>query len=96
MAMGVPVVTSSVAAGGVDAQAPAHLLVADSPDELCAAVLRVIEQPDERRRLSLAGRERVLSHHSWAQSMQRLDRMIERCIAGFGASRLAAAQGQAG
>ncbi len=96
MAMGVPVVTSSIAAGGVDAQAPAHLLVADTPEATCAAILRIIEQPDERRRLSLAGRERVLSHHSWAPSMQRLDRMIERCVANFGAGRLAATQGQPG
>jgi sugar transferase (PEP-CTERM/EpsH1 system associated) len=96
MAMGVPVVTSSIAAGGVDAQAPAHLLVADTPDEMCTVILRLIEQPDERCRLSLAGRERVLSHHAWAPSMQRLDRMIERCIANFGAGRLAATQGQPG
>src|SRR5207248_2686226 len=31
MAMGVPVVTSSVAAGGVDAQPPEHIVVADEP-----------------------------------------------------------------
>jgi sugar transferase (PEP-CTERM/EpsH1 system associated) len=34
MAMGVPVVTSSPAAGGVDAEAEQHLLVADSPRTL--------------------------------------------------------------
>ena len=98
MAMGVPVVTSSIAAGGVDAQAPEHLLVADGPEETCAAILRILEQPEERRRLSLAGRARVLSHHSWEQAMQRLDRMIERCVAGKGngARNPAAALGQAG
>ncbi len=96
MAMGVPVVTSSVAVGGVDAHAPAHLLVADTPGDICDAVLRVIEQPDERRRLSLAGRERVLSHHSWAQAMQRFDRMMERCVDSFGANKLRTAQGQPG
>jgi sugar transferase (PEP-CTERM/EpsH1 system associated) len=94
MAMGVPVVTSSVAAGGVDAQAPAHFLVADTPEQTCAAILRILEQPDERRRLALAGRERMLSHHAWANSMERLDRIIERCIAGFDSRKLPETQGK--
>jgi sugar transferase (PEP-CTERM/EpsH1 system associated) len=93
MAMGVPVVTSSIAAGGVDAQAPEHFLVADSPADTCAAILRVLEQPGERQRLSTAGRERMLSHHAWPHSMQRLDRIIERCIAGFDPKRLPVTQG---
>jgi sugar transferase (PEP-CTERM/EpsH1 system associated) len=83
MAMGVPVVTSRIAAGGVDAQAPAHLLVADTPQETAQAILRVIENPAERERLAFAGRQRMLSHHAWPNSMQRLDRIIDRCIAAF-------------
>jgi glycosyltransferase involved in cell wall biosynthesis len=79
MAMGVPVVTSRVAAGGVDAEAETHLLVADSAQEITRSVLRIVENPAERRRLALAGRQRMLSHHAWARSMQRLDGIIERC-----------------
>ncbi len=81
MAMGVPVVTSRVAAGGVDAEPEAHLLVADTPAEIAAAVLRVTGDPVERRRLAQSGRERMLSHHDWARSMQRLDAIIESCLA---------------
>jgi polysaccharide biosynthesis protein PslH len=80
MAMGVPVVTSSAAAGGVDAEAGQHLLVADGADEIARAVLWIIEQPAERVRLAAAGRDRMLSHHAWPRSMQRLDRMIENCL----------------
>ena len=79
MAMGVPVVASRVAAGGVDASAPEHFLVASTPDEYRAAILRIIEDPAERRRLSISARERMLSHHAWERSMQRLDGIIERC-----------------
>ena len=81
MAMGVPVVTSRIAAGGVDASAPAHFLVGSTPDEYAAAILTVVEDPVERRRLALAGRARMLSHHGWEQSMRRLDDIIERCLA---------------
>jgi len=80
MAMGVPVVTSRIAAGGVDAEAPAHLLVADTPAELAAAIFRIVESPVERERLATAGRERMLSHHAWPRSMERLDAIIERAV----------------
>jgi len=85
MAMGVPVVTSSVAAGGVDAQAPEHFVVADSPTDLADAVLRIAHNPQERQRLAQAGRERMLSHHAWPRSMTRLDGIIQTCLAQHGA-----------
>jgi polysaccharide biosynthesis protein PslH len=85
MAMGVPVVTSGVAAGGVDAVAGEHLLVADSPAELAAAIERICSDNAERQRLAEAGRARVLSHHAWAHSMKRLDGIIERCVSTFAA-----------
>jgi len=81
MAMGVPVVTSSAAAGGVDAEPERHLLVADTADEIAAAVLRIVENPAERARLAESGRARMLSHHAWAASMKRLDGIIAGCLA---------------
>jgi len=81
MAAGVPVVTSAVAAGGVDAVAGEHFLVARGHEEQAAAVLGILENRAERQRLANAGRDRMLSHHSWHRSMQRLDNVIERCVA---------------
>jgi polysaccharide biosynthesis protein PslH len=81
--MGVPVVSSRTAAGGVDAIPGEHLLVASTPAEYRDAILRVLNDPAERARLSAAGRARVLSHHGWPSSMQRLDRIIERCTGAF-------------
>jgi sugar transferase (PEP-CTERM/EpsH1 system associated) len=83
MAMGIPVVTSRVAAGGVDASSPEHFLTASTPEEYAAAILGIIENPAERGRLSLAGRKRILAHHDWKTSMQRLDGIIARCLAGM-------------
>ena len=83
MAMGVPVVASRIAAGGVDAVAGEHLLVASTPVEYRDAILRILDDPTERARLATAGRARVLSHHAWPSSMLRLDRIIERCTAAF-------------
>ena len=83
MAMGVPVVTSRAAAGGVDAEAESHFLVADSADDIAQAVLRIVEDPAERARLAAAGRARMLSHHAWPRSMVRLGGIIERCVSQF-------------
>ena len=87
MAMGVPVVTSSIAAGGVDAEAEKHFLVADTPEAYAAAIARITSDPVERRRLAEAGRARMLSHHAWPASMARLDRIIGRCITQFQESK---------
>jgi sugar transferase (PEP-CTERM/EpsH1 system associated) len=84
MAMGVPVVTSGAAAGGVDAQNVEHFLVADTPSGYADAILRILDDPAERRRLAVAGRERMLTNHAWPNSMRRLDGIVERCIDGYG------------
>jgi polysaccharide biosynthesis protein PslH len=80
MASGVPVVTSAIAAGGVDARADEHFLVASTADQFTSAILRIVEDSAERGRLARAGRERMLSNHAWDQSMRRLDGIIERCL----------------
>lgn len=83
MAMGVPVVTTSIAAGGVDAIADEHLLVADTPQAQCVAIEALLDSPLRRDQFARAGRARVLSHHAWPQTMQRLDGLIDRCVSSF-------------
>jgi sugar transferase (PEP-CTERM/EpsH1 system associated) len=76
MAMGVPVVCSAKASGGVNAVAGDHLMTADSPEEYLTAISGLLENPKRRMRLAAAARERVLSHHSWGSSMTKLDNII--------------------
>ncbi len=76
LAMGVPVVTSSLAADGVDCLAGEHLLVADSPAEIATSVLSLMQDRQKRQQLASAGRARMLSHHHWPNSMQRLDAIL--------------------
>ena len=80
MAMGVPVVSSSLAAQGVDAEPGEHFLTADTPEEYADAILQLMGNPHERKRFAEAGRSRMLSHHDWPSSMKRLDQILERCL----------------
>jgi polysaccharide biosynthesis protein PslH len=87
MAMGVPVVTSSIAAAGIDATPGTHFLVADTPDSCVRAISLILDSPAERLRLAQAGRERMLTHHAWPRAMARLDGVIERGIKNHALSR---------
>ena len=76
MAMGVPVVCSRQAVGGVDAIPGEHLLAYDTREHFIEAILTILQSTDRRAQLAAAGRARVLSHHSWPASMQRMDALI--------------------
>jgi sugar transferase (PEP-CTERM/EpsH1 system associated) len=80
MAMGVPVVCSKTAAGGVDAVPGEHLLVAGTAQSYVRHILRLLRDPVERQRLAGAARARVLSHHAWDASMRKLDGILERAL----------------
>jgi glycosyltransferase involved in cell wall biosynthesis len=76
MAMGVPVVCSLAASRGVDAVPGEHLLAASAAAEYVTAIERILDSRPLRAQLARAARERVLSHHSWKHSMERLDALI--------------------
>lgn len=81
LAMGVPVVASPLAARGTAARPGEDLLTASDPKTFAAAILRLLDDPAERRRLGEAGRALVRARHDWAASMRRLDALIEGCLA---------------
>jgi len=89
LAMGVPCVSSELAAGGVDCVAGEHLLAASTPAGYAEAILRLLEDPAERQRFAEAGRARILSHHTWDNAMARLDRLLLDHL-GFGGTPAAA------
>lgn len=80
MAMGVPVVASVQAAGGVDAEPGKHLLSATTPRNFRDAILTLLANPEHRDRLAKASRDRVHSHHSWNNSMRTMDTLITECL----------------
>lgn len=84
MAMGVPVVASPDAARGIDAVPGEHLIAAANPQTFADAVCGLLDDPDRRHRLAIAGRRRMETNHDWQASMKRLDALIEECLSNTG------------
>lgn len=79
MAMGVPVVTTSVGAGGIDEATPGHdLLVADEPKEFAAKVIQLLEDHQLRQEIVNNGRRLVEDKYNWDSVVSRLDRIYEQ------------------
>lgn len=73
MAMGVPVVTSSLGAMGLDARVGKDLLVGDTPEEFAKHIIDLIEFSDYRQSVGTAGRNLVEEKYSWDILVQRLE-----------------------
>ena len=80
LALGVPVICSPVAAGGVDVVVPDHMLVADDPKSWVDQISSILDDPARRAQLSAAGRERMATHHDWPTSMTRVDALLEKAL----------------
>lgn len=77
LAMGIPVVTTSVAALGIEgARNKEQFLVADTPEEFASSVLRIIKDASLRDKLSRSGKEFVKNHHSWSGQLENYLKII--------------------
>ncbi|RME69600.1 MAG: glycosyltransferase [Chloroflexi bacterium] len=76
MAWGKPIVTTSVGVEGVEHQNGEDVLVADEPEAFADAVIALLNNPDRRRQLGLAGRRRVEQVYSAQSSVNRLIQAI--------------------
>jgi glycosyltransferase involved in cell wall biosynthesis len=87
MAAGCPVVTTALGNDGLGATPGRHLLVADTPEDFAAAVVRLLRDPALRRRLGDAGREFVVERFAPAVSAAALEREHTALAAGRALTR---------
>jgi glycosyltransferase involved in cell wall biosynthesis len=67
------VVSTTIGAEGLGARPGEHLLVADEPSAFADAVVRLLENPDLRRRMGDAGRELYLDRYTWQAAWKKLE-----------------------
>ena len=65
MAMGMPVVTNSVGAEGLDVQSGRELIIAETAEEIADAVRQLLADEDLRKRLGSNGQRYAMKHHDW-------------------------------
>lgn len=71
-AAGRPIVSTTLGAEGLPARDGENLLIADTPEDFAAAVSRLLESPDLRRRLGHAGRRLYEAEYTWPAAWSRL------------------------
>lgn len=76
MAMGLPVVTTSVGCEGIDLEPGKHALVADDPHEFADAVVYLLDCYKARVCLATAGRSLVEQCYSWRPILERLEQAL--------------------
>lgn len=75
MALGLPVVTSSIGLEGLAARADQDLIVADSVEEFAVAIDRIWNNDELKAQLAVNGYAYVKGHHHWST---RLSPMVDR------------------
>lgn len=78
MAMGVPVVTTSLVAAGlrVDGAATPPVFVADGEKQFAGRVVNLLQHEEARARLAEEGRRFVENHFVWSRSAEKLEQML--------------------
>jgi polysaccharide biosynthesis protein PslH len=80
LAIGTPVVSTTIGAQGLALESGAHLLLADEPGEFASAVARMIGDAALRARLAEEGRRRVLERYTWTMLGGELSAFYEELV----------------
>ncbi len=77
IALRTPVVATSKGAEGLNLKPEEHILIADTPEAFAQAVLRLLQDPGLRQRLSDEAYEQVSRQYDWAAVLPRFLDLVE-------------------
>ena len=80
MAAGLPVISTSVGAEGLELVAGEHYLAADEPERIADALLAYIRDPRPARAMAERSRTFVLDRYDWDSLADRLERVWFGCL----------------
>jgi glycosyltransferase involved in cell wall biosynthesis len=83
MAMGKPIVSTTVGAEGIEATHGEHILLADHPQEFADCVVRLIEQPELRAQLGKNGRKLAEQKYDWDILARLMDQSLQQVVSDF-------------
>jgi len=95
MALGLPVITSSIGLEGLSAVPGRDLLVANTPTEYADNVDKLWNDPPWALSIATAGRRYVERHHQWGASIAPLKDKLAKLVSHFHAEKIALADHRA-
>ncbi len=78
MAMGLPVVSTTLGCEGLEVQNGVHLLIADIPEDFARACAKVLQDEELARRLAKNARQLILDRYDAKIALRPLDAAYER------------------
>ena len=78
MAMGKPVVSTSIGALGIKAVPEEDIIIADEPDEFARRVVEVLYDERLREKLARNGRKLIEVRHSWEIISDKLNQLLNQ------------------
>lgn len=76
MSMELPCITSTLANNALAAKVGEEILIANDASEVAKAIFDLIEHPELRAKLSIAGREFVVNQYTWESSGTKLSKIM--------------------
>lgn len=83
MALGVPIVVTSICCRGLGVESGKHVLVADTPGEFVSSIELLLDNVTLRNTLVEAARKFVEANHDWSRAAERLTQIYEQAQADF-------------
>jgi glycosyltransferase involved in cell wall biosynthesis len=80
LAAGLPIVTTTIGAEGIEATDRRELVIADTPETFGDAVRRLLADPEERRRLGMAGRRLAENRYDWHRCLAPLETLYAELL----------------
>lgn len=77
-ASGLPVITTSIGIGGIDAKDSEHVIVRDKPEEIAEAAIKLLKNPTEAKKIAEAAKRLVKDKFDWDPIARNLSRIYDR------------------
>ena len=81
LAMGMPIVSTTIGAEGIDVTPEQDILIADTPQAYSRQVARVFRDPELRARLGANARRLAVERYSWDVLSDQLDAVYRQAVA---------------
>jgi glycosyltransferase involved in cell wall biosynthesis len=82
MALGWPVVTTTIGCEGLEVVDGEHLLVADDPELFARQAVRLLAEPALCERITTSARQLVVSRYDWDALARQMERIYAEITAG--------------